>query len=252
MKYSCDGMSLLKPICVEIGTRKQANISLLCLLAWVMITKDPVDKLAQLANLCFQLLKCFSLRRDTDFNLWWFELLVQTTCELKILLCLASKNFWMWSLRRFFKCEPLQVVGVHGQLLQLHDSRQGSSLYLHQGRTSERQPPQPDQTQEHRSRTHTAGGWEGRGNCTTPPKKCMRTKSNPPSSLYLYGLSSRLSCSRAPSSPNQSWLRAVSWLSDRSSSSKLHRESNADGWITASLLPAGQEIPSYVYQNVTK
>lgn len=61
-----------------------------------------------------------------------------------------------------------------------------------------------------------------------------------PWTLYLYRLLSRLSFCRAPSLANHLWLRLLSSLSDRSSSSRLHRGSNADGRIQTNLLPGGQ------------
>lgn len=54
---------------------------------------------------------------------------------------------------------------------------------------------------------------------------------------YLYGLSRRLRRCRASSFWNQLYWRAVSWLLERFSSSRLNRESNAAGCITVSLLP---------------
>lgn len=135
--------------------------------------------------------------------------------------------------------KPHQVVGVHSELLQLSHSRQISSLQLLQSRTSKRQPPQPEQPLKHGPGAQAAGGEEGRAEACGCPNRVLLGLCAGTGLLYLYGLSSRLSCCRAPSLSNHLWLRAVSRLSDKSRSSRLHRESNADGWITASLLPGG-------------
>lgn len=57
---------------------------------------------------------------------------------------------------------PLQVIGVHGELLQLSDSSQISSLQLLQSRASKPQPPQPEQLLEQGPGAQAAGGEEVR------------------------------------------------------------------------------------------